>query len=114
MARRAARTRIRGYYDESGVRWLTVSEALYIFNHFSLFPISDATWRRRCRAGTWTRLGIRVRQPMPGYWMTDAQTLYDFMRLHHEDDGAKLKRMRSEMARERREWEEDRVEPDPP
>ena len=77
----------RGYYDEQGIRWLTVTEATYVYNRMALFPISDATWRRRCRSGNWADLGIRVEEPMPGYWMTDSQTLYEFLNAHNKEVG---------------------------
>ncbi len=104
-------TKTRGYYDDQGTRWLTVTEAVYVYNHLAFFPISDATWRRRCRSGVWAGLGIRVDEPMPGFWMTDCQTLYDFLKTRNEDVRAKLKTMEGEMARERREFYEEGKEP---
>jgi hypothetical protein len=102
--------KMRGYYEQ-GTRWLTVTEATYIYNHMAYFPISDATWRRRCRSGTWAALGIRIEEPMPGYWMTDAQTLYEFLKARNDDVRAKLEHLEQEMARERREFYEEGKEP---
>jgi hypothetical protein len=104
-------TKIRGYFDEQGTRWLTVTEAVYVYNHVAVFPISDATWRRRCRSGIWTEFGVHVAEPMPGYWMTDSQTLYEFLKAHNEDVRVKLKTLQREMARERREFYEEGKEP---
>ena len=111
MARAWARVRKRGYFDELGVRWLTVSEAMEVFNHVALLPISDATWRRRCRTGGWQRLGIRVEEPVPGYFFTDAKSLYEFLKRKNEQVRADLHHLEKEMARERREWERERKEP---
>ena len=104
-------TKMRGYYDEQGTRWLTVTEATYVYNRMALFPISDATWRRRCRSGTWADFGVHVEEPMPGYWMTDSQTLYEFLNAHNEEVRARLDYLEREMARERREFSEEGKEP---
>ena len=106
-----ARTKKRGYFDELGVRWLTVTEAMEVFNHVALLSISDATWRRHCRTGGWQRLGIRIEEPVPGYFFTDAQSLYEFLKVNNEQVRADLRHLEKEMARERREWEQERKEP---
>jgi hypothetical protein len=111
VARPRGRAKKRGYFDELGVRWLTVSEAMEVFNHVALLPISDATWRRGCRAGEWQRLGIRIEQPVPGYFFTDAQSLYEFLRQNNEQVRADLRHLEKEMVRERKEWEQERREP---
>ena len=111
VARPRGQAKKRGYFDELGVRWLTVSEAMEVFNHVTLLPISDATWRRRCRTGDWQRLGIRIEEPVPGYFFTDAQSLYEFLRRNNEQVRADLHHLEREMTRERREWQQDRKEP---
>lgn len=111
MAPPRVMTKKRGYFDEHGTRWATVAEAVYIYNYMAHFPISDATWRRRCRSGVWAGLGIRIAEPMPGYWMTDLQSLHEFLKARNEDVRAKLKHLEREMARERREFYEEGKEP---
>ena len=48
---------------------------------------------------------------MPGYWMTDSQTLYEFLKARNDDVQAKLEYLEQEMASERREFYEEGKEP---
>ena len=48
---------------------------------------------------------------MPGYFFTDAQSLYEFLKANNQQVRADLHHLEREMARERKEWQQERKEP---